>query len=646
MTYRLKNTEPEYFGIDTEASATGTERTREDIHSIQVCSSKGEHTGRVFWNAEEFKEWYRHRKPSPKLFYAFTLPFEYGTLAAWELLNASTENGELPWQSWTDEPINLFYIKINKTRIPVCDIRAFFYQLRYGNNYLSNLKAVGDYLSDCYGQDIHKIESALGEDFGKRAPTIEERPLFERYGIRDAYITAKGAEWINENVMERWLQNKVPITKIYSWGTIARHYFNLPKIAEIEHFGKKTVLTFPNHWHERIFENTFAGRSEAFRTGNVQQIFYNDVSSLYPISIIQTQCMLICDVQQWNGNCDGLIGKLDWKRFLETTGAPYGWILGDFKSESDIWALPISVGENNWYVTGTQKNRLYNTLDLEASNAEVLDIQTVLIPVFSADPAFMNPMRKYEQLTQRKLAHEYKSEIESHCIKATINAASGMLGASHPNFTARTNIPAYNVLLAQSHLFMSEIFHKYHTAEHPISYIDTDSVFLNKRIEANIRDCNPYPTLPFQLLETVPLKLDVKGEPRPEGAIIFRGKMYYQNINSYAFSAWKPHPKFFSEIVTQKPTDSVTVERQVSRKWRTRDRDAIALKVGRWFIKKETWDIDKLKTIFRADDKRCRPTYDSYQLFLDNKSVGSRAWTTQEALKKLGETPWTIRPAP
>lgn len=31
--------------------------------------------------------------------------------------------------------------------------------------------------------------------------------------------------------------------------------------------------------------------------------------------------------------------------------------------------------------------------------------------------------------------------------------------------------------------------------------------------------------------------------------------------------------------------------------------------------------------IFRADAKRCRPTYDSYQLVLDRKFADSRAWT-------------------
>lgn len=94
----------EFYGIDTEASATGAERTYDDVHTVQICSSKGEHTGRVFWNAEDFKEWFRHKKPQPEIFFAFTIAFEYGSLAAWELLNASNA-----WQNWADKPINLFF---------------------------------------------------------------------------------------------------------------------------------------------------------------------------------------------------------------------------------------------------------------------------------------------------------------------------------------------------------------------------------------------------------------------------------------------------------------------------------------------------------------------------------------------------------
>jgi len=54
------------------------------------------------------------------------------------------------------------------------------------------------------------------------------------------------------------------------------------------------------------------------------------------------------------------------------------------------------------------------------------------------------------------------------------------------------------------------------------------------------------------------------------------------------------------------------------------------------------WDLAQLKRMFRADSKRMRPTYDSYQLFLDGKAATSRAWTVDEAMRDRMHTPWHI----
>jgi hypothetical protein len=107
-----------------------------------------------------------------------------------------------------------------------------------------------------------------------------------------------------------------------------------------------------------------------------------------------------------------------------------------------------------------------------------------------------------------------------------------------------------------------------------------------------------------------------------------------EGTDTSAYSAWKPFPKFFHQITQQKLRE-IDVERQVSRKWHTRDQKATVLKVGRWFIVREHWDFEKLQQIFKADHKRCRPTYDSYPLFLEDKSANSRAWTSQEVLQHM-----------
>lgn len=625
-----------YWGIDAEGKAEGIKLSKSDVHSIQICPSTSEDEGIVFWKPSEFKQWLTQRRKHqnrPDRFYAFTLAFEYGSLSAWELLNIETKTKGQPWQFWADNPINLFYIRLGKMKIPVIDTRRFFYQLRYGNDYLTNLKAVADYLSDYYKEDIHKLEPPLGEDFGKRPPTSQEKPYFAKYGIRDAYISAKAGEWIEKNIVQKWLKGKVPIEKLYSWGTVAREYFDLPTINEIKYYGKrKIVIKFPNLWHKHIYEQTFAGRSEAFQTGVLPPQYYNDVSSLYPYSIIRTQCLLIKNVKRWKGNTDPLLGKITWQRFYETTGYPYGWIVGDFKTEDDIWGLPQKVGTNNLYLRGTFKNKLYHTLDLEAGNATIQHINTILIPTF--DPTQKKIMKTFEEFTSVKLEGEYKSQIEKYCIKNTVNSLSGYLGKSHPFFSKQTNIPAYSTLLAQSHLVMSRLFHSYQ----PTVYTDTDSFFWRKPVNKVIEHSQPYPTLAYQTLDSVPLEVGCRG--KPEGnTIIFRGKMYYQNPQSMAFSGWKPFPQFFKQIIKEKPTET-TVHRQKNRKWKTRDKDVTVLAVGRWIIIKEKWNLKKLKRIFRADRKRHRPTYDSYQLFLEGKAATSKAWNTQEINSLYEKRPW------
>jgi hypothetical protein len=624
----------QYWGIDAEGKAEGLQLNKNDIHSIQVCPSTSEKEAKIFWNPEDFKAWLTQRRKNctkPKIFYAFTLAFEYGSLSAWELLNIGTARNKLPWQSWADEPVNLFYIHIGKMKIPVFDTRLFFYQLRYGNDYLTNLDAVSRYLSEYYATDIHKLPKPMGDQFGKRPPNQQEKPYFSKYAIRDAFISAKAGQWINENVIQKWLKNSVNITNLYSWGTVARHYFTLPKINEVRYYGKHgTVIQFPNLWHKQIYESTFAGRNEAYRTGTLEPQYYNDCDSLYPYALIKTQALLIKNVQTWNGSPEKLLGKINCQKFYEVTGCPYGWIIGTFKTTDDLWGLPLKIGENNVYLTGTIRNKLYHTLDLEASNAEALEISTVLTPIF--DEAQKGTMQKFEELTRMKLEQKYTSEVEKFAIKNTINSTSGILGKSHPTFAEYTNIPAYNTLLAESHLTMSRLFHKFA----PVTYTDTDSFFSSNPINETIELTAPYPTLPFQTLDTIPLRVGCRAQPEGN-TVVFRAKMYWLNPKNLAFSGWKPFPSFFNKIVQAKTT-TATIEKQLNRKFKTRDKSVAKLAVGRWLIKREEWNLEKLKQIFRADTKRQRSTYDSYTLFLNDKNAPSTSWNAQQLNELYGQT--------
>jgi hypothetical protein len=113
--------------------------------------------------------------------------------------------------------------------------------------------------------------------------------------------------------------------------------------------------------------------------------------------------------------------------------------------------------------------------------------------------------------------------------------------------------------------------------------------------------------------------------------------MYWLNPKNLAFSGWKPFPSFFNKIVQAKTT-TATIEKQLNRKFKTRDKSVAQLAVGRWFIKREEWNLQKLTQIFRADTKRQRSTYDSYTLFLNDKSAPSTSWNAQQLNDLYGQT--------
>jgi hypothetical protein len=653
---------PEYWGIDSEGLGASLDVRTDDLHSIQVCSSAGEQTGHAFRSKDEFLAWYNGLTSvqRPRRFYAFTLSYEFGSLAAWELLGASNAKGKFPWQNWLEEPKNLFYIQPGRKKFPVYDTRCLFGTLAKDKQQPSSLRSLGDYLSQFYNVDAHKLPTPLGKEFGLRAPTEAEWPEFAKYGVRDSYICALAGKWINDVVVEGWLNGTVPLESLFSWGTVAKDYLALPKVGHVRYRDKNgtAVVGYDSEWFYRIQnEACTAGRSDAFITGLCGNLFYNDVSSLYPISAIHTQCFLIRNIREWDEDKARLLGPITSERFYEVTGSPYGWIQGDFSTQDDLWGLPIRRRDQNWFVSGENfRSFLYHVLELEAANAQATHISHVLLPVFVrapssdpimlADPDFLaksnerkaeerhiESMRRYEALTTTKLEGQYRSAVEKECIKATVNSGTGILGQSRHGIVETTNPLAYSTLLGESHLIMSRIYHKYDSPKHRIAYGDTDSFFWDEPVEGTIEFLEPYPTLPYQIDRPLPLTIGVKGTSRPEGCAIFRGKLYYQSETSQAFSGWKPEPRSFREIVEGRLQECEVI-RQTTRKWRTRDRSVTHLRVGRWWLRKERWDLTKIKRIFRADDKRCRVSRDSYQLFLDGQSQPSRAWTLEESYSR------------
>ena len=304
-----------YWGIDSEGLGAGLGLDESAIHSIQVCSSEGEQTGRAFKTKREFLCWYNRLKSKqrPELFHAFTLAYEYGSLASWELLGASDAKGKFPWQNWLEEPKNLFWIQPGKKKFPVYDTRCLFGTLAKDKQQPSSLKALGDYLSEFYAVDAHKLPTPLGDEFGLRGPTEAEWSEFAKYGIRDAYICALAGRWIHDVVIQGWLKGAVPLTSLFSWGTVAKFYLGVPNVGHVRYRDKNgaAVVGYDSEWLYRIQkEACTAGRSDAFLTGLCGRLHYNDVSSLYPISAVHTQCFLIRDIQEWDGDKTRLLGPI------------------------------------------------------------------------------------------------------------------------------------------------------------------------------------------------------------------------------------------------------------------------------------------------------------------------------------------------
>jgi hypothetical protein len=117
--------------------------------------------------------------------------------------------------------------------------------------------------------------------------------------------------------------------------------------------------------------------------------------------------------------------------------------------------------------------------------------------------------------------------------------------------------------------------------------------------------------------------------------------MYFQDSTSLAASGWKARPDDYEKIIKNKLTEAY-VERQITRKWKTKDHTVAVLKTGRSHIRREHYSLVKIKELFKADNKLCRDTYDSYQLILDNRMQPSRAWTVDEFCKLLHKRDRTL----
>lgn len=419
----------------------------------------------------------------------------------------------------------------------------------------------------------------------------EEYEQFAAYAKADAIITSRIVQWLIENY-------DCDPARYFSAGTIAGHEFNFPRRLKLV---KNRVLLSPFESMVKLF--TFAGRSEGFITGFSPNALYNDVASLYPISIVATRALQIKGFK-----------KCDFKDLAvsdDLNESRYGWIDGDFRTSHDLWGLPIR-GKRNCYMTGDISG-LFNSFDLAASKADVINAKSCYKPTFREE---VTEHDNYADLLMRKLDGKMNAKEKGY-YKAILNAVSGKLGQSHP-IGERSNFLAYNILLGHSHLIMSKLFDK---CAMPIIGMDTDSIFSQQDMTGTW----------FEVSDgerSYPVRMDVKGKG---DLAFFRSKRYIMRGEKSCYGAhgWRYFTEEYLKLFEGNLT-ALDCRINVKSTLFTRQKAAQAMTKGRWFTRPEHLTLEKIKALLTADDKRNRENYDSYGLVMAHKQEHSKAWNLNE----------------
>jgi hypothetical protein len=564
-----------FWSFDSEFLQSGRANRPEDTSSCQF--SNGDKVF-VIESAGELKTWLDNHHHVKRM-YSFVLLPELGSLISWlgkDHVTAKYVGAQL------------------QARVTYRGFNCWFYDTR------PLLNSFGLYkLEDC-GRCVGIAKLDRPTWLGLRHAQSElEHQEFVKYAGQDAVITSKIARWLYENF-------GIDAARVATSGTWSKHEFRLPKRLELR---KKTAIVPPL---ERMIKNVcYAGRSECFVNGFTENVVYNDCKSLYPTSIAATRALQILGAEPCMLD-EVVVG--DDKRF--------GWLEGSFEANNDLWGLPLR-GKNNFYATGIVSG-LYHSFDLAAAKARPLFIARAFKPVFSDDTAMHD---KYTGLLLRRLEGQMNN-IEKMGAKALLNSTYGKLGQAIPVVAPTSNFFAFSTILAHSHFTMSRLFDRCHAA---IVGTDTDSIFSTSDMAGKH----------FELTDGengIPIILDVKGRG---DLVYFRSKNYIlltkeqqsqlrraERIDSVVFGrhGWQYFKEDFFKLFDGTVTELHT-RRDIKHTLATREKDALQLEIGRWRTRPETLDLARLKELLRADTKRKRATYDSYDLVMQRKSSESRAWS-------------------
>jgi hypothetical protein len=619
----------EVWAFDSEFLVSGEKRRQGDVQTIQFSDgrdlnvrvnetkakdkealSKG--TTVVFDNAEDLKEFLHNRRSclSPTVYCFVALP-DLGSLATW------LGDGNVRVSKRGVRVSGIVKYGHGDVKFNVYDAQPLLHSFGF-----RNLAACGQYLG------VPKLLKP--EWLGLRDPKdAAEHAYFMEYAARDAYVTSRIVRWMIEKF------NADP-ARLVSSGTLAKEFFNFPCRLGRNAFGVPT----PSPIEQAIQRSTFAGRSEGFVTGYVPNVFYNDVSSLYPVSMVASRCFDIASAYEVDEVDDGLdqlglhVGEVV-ERDLSYDRDSFGWIEGYFETDHDLWGLPIR-GFRNFYMVGKRIQGLFNTFDLAAAKARLVFAAHVWLP--KLEPSVI----------QEKFADMLLERVEGRCdpvkkmfYKAVLNSASGKLGQSKP-FAARTsNFLAYNKLLGHSHLIMSKLFDKcIGVGGQPLA-MDTDSVFSTVDMSKKW----------FEVCDgdhVVPVVMDCKARGnlaffRSKRYILWdKSKPYEFNKNpAFAMHGWhyfvEDYLKLFDGAL-----DELDTRIEIKHTLLTHTKAALMLALGHWRTRPEHLSFDKLESLLTADDKRDRggvggENYrNSYLLVRERRSQGSKAWVYRKHSRNLG----------
>jgi hypothetical protein len=564
-----------YIGFDSEFLPTGKTGDPASVHSVQFSDGESDHY--FIESSEDLRRFLNNRHRSLKEVFGFNMLCDLGALKEW-LPSGAVE--VVPYRGKL----------VGKISYGSSHIKAYDTMPLLNNFGLRRLSDVGEVVG------VAKLDKPdfLGL---RRWKNNTEHDLFKKYALADAIITARAAKWLIE-------QNGCDPRVHASAGSLAADFFDFPKLHNRMH-GK--ILMSPIE--RAIGQSTSAGRSEMFVTGYTPWAVYNDVKSLYPCSIFATRALTISGVEPCNVGDIAISADLNEERF--------GWLLGCFETENCMWGLSVHARQV-CYVIGRVVG-LFHTFDLAAAKAKTVWVAKAYRPTF--DPSRNSVQDRFDKMLLDRVEGRL-SDRESRFGKAVLNSTYGKLGQSHPE-ALTTNYPAFSTILAHSHLIMSTLFDRCPT---PILGMDTDSIFSATDMSGKYDDLTDGDL-------TLPIIMEVKGKGELAS---FRAKSYMMRENVKPIRVYGRHVwNYFIEDyfkLWENPDFPFTTRIEIKHTLKTKTKAALRLPLGFWAEKPVVLTRNKVRSLLKADTKRVRPSYDSFSLFEQRKSVASLPYVFDEAL--------------